>query len=189
MKFDELNFGEIKKYFPNLYLINGEIHGEIDFLAKYTQNNRGQWVIESCVSENRECLYGRYEIKVILDNAGIPHVFEVGGKIKSLARHLGINIVDLHVNRDGSCCLDFYLNINRNLILSEFILNKVYPYFVWQAYYEKFKKPPPSGEYSHGIKAVYEFFSDIASLGRNDSCICGSGKKFKKCCLKYIQCG
>lgn len=34
------------------------------------------------------------------------------------------------------------------------------------------------------LKEEYTFYS---SLGRNDICLCGSGKKYKKCCLKKFE--
>ena len=187
MRFDNTNMAEIRQYFPDFNVVAGEICGEIDFFAKYVQNHRGQWVIESCESEMGSCVHGNYKIRVIPNSLGIPLVFETGKKIESLALKLNKDLIDFHINRDGSCCLDYHLNISNNLTAKEFILNKVYPFFVWQAYYEKFEMPPPVGEYSHGREAIVEFYKDITTLKRNDLCICGSGKKFKKCCLRYFH--
>lgn len=44
------------------------------------------------------------------------------------------------------------------------------------------------GTYSVKIEANYRGFDRIrekihSAIGRNDSCPCGSGQKFKKCCL------
>lgn len=41
-------------------------------------------------------------------------------------------------------------------------------------------------------KKVWEFFTSAIwikykNLGRNDRCLCGSGKKFKKCCIEYYK--
>lgn len=95
---------------------------------------------------------------------------------------MGVLHQDLHINTDGSCHLDYY--IGESLTLYEFIKNKVYPYFAWQAYYEKFHQSPPSGEYSHGNNAQYEFQKDLKKLSRNETCICDSGRKYKYCCSK-----
>jgi uncharacterized protein YecA (UPF0149 family) len=35
--------------------------------------------------------------------------------------------------------------------------------------------------HDHGVETVRNVHRDV---GRNDDCPCGSGKKFKKCCLK-----
>ncbi len=38
----------------------------------------------------------------------------------------------------------------------------------------------------HGLwpKPVMPYVRETPKVGRNDSCPCGSGKKFKKCCLE-----
>lgn len=182
MKFDSVSMTEIQHYFPDLKVVAGEICGEIEFFAKYVQNHRGQWVIESCKSQEGNCVYGSYKIKIAFDRFGFPSIFETGGKIESLAHKLDKKLIEFHINADGSCCLDFFLNISQKLTLGEFILNKVYPFFVWQAYYAKFEVVPSIGEYSHGKEAMLEFIKDIKKLERNDLCICGSRKKFKNCC-------
>ncbi len=184
--FDTENMAEIQQYFPELKIKTDKVCGKIEFYAKYAQNHRKQWIIESCELEKNDCVHGKYKIEIALNRPGIPLVFETGGKITSLAHRLGKKLTDFHINNDGSCCLDFSLNISQNLTASQFILNKVYPFFVWQAYYEKFEALPPVGEYSHGKEVIEEFYKDITSLGRNDLCTCGSGKKFKKCCLQYF---
>jgi uncharacterized protein YecA (UPF0149 family) len=44
--------------------------------------------------------------------------------------------------------------------------------------------PSPSGATIPGSKAInYEWLQAPPKLGRNDPCSCGSGKKYKKCCL------
>nr|CAA6829037.1 MAG: Unknown protein [uncultured Thiotrichaceae bacterium] len=183
MKFDNHNMAEIKQYFPNLELNSGNIRGEIEFSAQYIQNHRKQWIIEPCEPMQDHCVYGKYQVKIAPNNPSTPKVFETGGKIKSLAQKLGMQSFDLHLNVDDSCCLDYLLNFPEQLSASAFILHKVYPFFVWQAYYDKFHTPPPVGEYSHGRRAAFhEFYKDLKNLKRNDRCICGSGKKFKKCC-------
>lgn len=185
MKFTDNDLKEINQYFPKLQLVGGVIQGEIAFSAMYVQNKRGQWVIEACSSIGEEkCVTGSYQIEIALDREGIPHVYESSGKITAVAKRLKIQMHDLHINGDTSCCLDFF--IHPTLTIKNFILNKVYPFFVWQAYYEKFEYAPPSGEYSHGIEAKQEFFDDVKKIGRNDICFCGSGKKHKKCCMPLL---
>ena len=40
----------------------------------------------------------------------------------------------------------------------------------------------PTGDILY-IMRRKEFIRKISKLGRNDKCYCGSGKKYKKCCL------
>jgi hypothetical protein len=47
-------------------------------------------------------------------------------------------------------------------------------FFAQQKASRSFPMPPPSQAFMH----------DMAQVGRNDPCPCGSGKKFKKCCLQ-----
>ena len=172
MMFDkEVERQKIKEHFPHLnILFTGDVVGRIKFQTKYINGN---W--EPCSDNNDlQCVKGDYHIQFNFANEVVPKVFETQGKLKRLANKLNNNIRDLHINTDGSCCLDYY--IKESLTLYEFIKNKVYPYFAWQAYYEKFQKSPPSGEYSHGNQARIEFQKDFQNLSRNDTCLCGSGK-------------
>ena len=97
-------------------------------------------------------------------------------------------MIDLHIYPSTkACCLGIRITPCRSL--SEFFFEDVYPYFVWQAYFDKYRKIPPCGEYSHknGLKeAESDFKQEITSvkkLGRNFPCPCGSNKKYKKCCM------
>jgi uncharacterized protein YecA (UPF0149 family) len=36
-------------------------------------------------------------------------------------------------------------------------------------------------------RAVLERFGGAGRVGRNDPCPCGSGKKFKRCCMRLIE--
>lgn len=162
--------------------------GELDFVACYQKrqgkNRKYTWEIISCpLDEN--CIHDYYEIKILLDSSvknGWPKVFETGGRIEKLASQTGQKVIDLHLYpNDKSCCLG--ICVNPNITLTAFIYNIVYPYFVWQAYYHKYKKVPPCGQYSHGRKGIEECLQQLETIGRNDKCICNSGKKYKYCCI------
>ena len=185
MKFTDNSLQEIKHYFPDLKVVDEEILGEIAFTAKYVQNKRGKWMIESCnLPSDPECVSGKYQISITANQTGVFKVFETKGEIAGLAKQFNKPFSDLHINNDGSCCLDFYLAIHPKLEIGKFILSKVYPFFVWQAYYEKFHSVPPIGEYPHDlIMARREFINNVKQITRNDICFCGSGKKFKRCCM------
>ena len=178
----ELN--EINLTFPNLFKSGSLIVGELDFSARYKiANLKHNWVIERC-SSGSDCIQDCYEIEIRLTEKrnGLPKVYETGNRIKNLAVKLGKPIIDLHLYPDEEdCCLGLYLPYH-NLSLSEFVQNRVYPFFVWQAYFEKYNEIPPCGEYSHGKDGLEEFKAELIKTGPNNPCPCGSKKKFKKCC-------
>ena len=178
---------KIQRRFPGLYYDNGAIKGEISFGARYELSERKKkkkWIITNCYSGD-DCIQDVYEIEIHLN--GHPKVFEVGGRIKKLANEIGCQIIDLHLfPKDESCCLGIFW-MNERETLSDFVINDVYPYFVWQAYFEKFRKIPPCGEYSHGEQGLQEFRKDVSAIGRNERCPCGSGRKFKTCCAPKLN--
>lgn len=189
IKFDVEEFKNIQKAFPNLfYEQKGNcIKGELDFGFRYEKRSgkkgKNNWIIVPC-SSGSDCLQDCYEIEIRLSHnrTGWPKVFETGGRIKRLAKEIRKPIIDLHIYpHDNSCCLG--ICVNPNITLYDFIIREVCPYFVWQAYFDKYRKLPPCGEYSHDKKGMQECLQDLKKIGRNDSCICGSGKKYKKCCL------
>ncbi len=191
IRYSTLEMTEVNRHFPNLFHSENVIKGELDFSAKYKLSNSKHnrfWSIVPC-SSGRDCIQDVYEIEIRLDELrhGRPKVFEIGGRIKRLAKELNLPIIDLHLFPDDEdCCLGIFLP-NSNETLSGFVLRKVYPYFVWHAYYSKHRKVPPIGEWSHGARGQYEFDRHIRNIGRNQPCPCGSGRKFKTCCGNYAR--
>lgn len=126
-----------------------------------------------------------------------PLLYEVGGDIPNLA--------DWHISADGRCCItvdpDEILKCKDGISVIAFIENYAIPYFANQIYRilnGKYK----NGEYSHGSTGVLEFYSGLfktsdkskwreyvsfvysgrkMKIGRNETCFCGSGIKFKNC--------
>lgn len=45
----------------------------------------------------------------------------------------------------------------------------------------------PGHQRSHGRQGIKEAVRDRGWVGRNEPCICGSGKKFRNCCLDKIK--
>ncbi len=180
----------INPRFPNLYFDDGKIKGEIDFKARYvvSRKKKGRaekWMIADC-EDGEDCIVDVYDIEIHLDTSP-PRVFETDNRISNLASDLQLDPMDLHLfPSHGNCCLGLFL-ANPNETLSSFVFHKVYPYFVWQAYFEKFRKIPPCGEYSHGMKGHREFAKELMSVSRNEPCPCGSGKKFKLCCIEILR--
>ena len=184
--YNKQDFSLLENDFPDLYYDENDntVKGELSFNAYYKnigKKCKDRWRICLC-SESDNCLHGYYEIKICLIT-NPPTVYEISGKIKKLAEKLERSNNDLHLYDDYKCCLG--LGINCNIPLSTFIINWVYPYFIWQAYFEKYEKVPPCGEYPHNEQEAGEqYWKDVKNLGRNELCICGSGKKYKNCCLK-----
>lgn len=44
----------------------------------------------------------------------------------------------------------------------------------------------PGPDRSHGLQGIREAIRDMGGIGRNDPCPCGSGLKFKKCCMRRL---
>ncbi len=164
ISYNKKDFLLLKNYFPDLYYDEKRniVKGELSFSVCYKNQGRegkDRWVIFPHSNET-DYLKGYYEIAIHLNDMlpiiyetnkiKIPVVYEISNKIKALAKKLGKSYADLHLYDDYKCCLG--LGINKNLLLSEFIVNWVYPYFVWQAYFEKYNEIPPWGEYSHNIE-------------------------------------
>ena len=182
-------FSKVQKSFPRIDYEqkNNCIKGKLDFNVEYQKiskkNGESVWkIVQGLAGTNS--LSDCYEIEILLNATqhGWPKVWETGGRIRKLAKEIGKQPIDLHIYpKDDSCCLGIY--VNADIVLSDFIVNIVYPYFVWQAYFDKYKAIPPCGEYSHGEKGIEEYLKELEATGRNDLCICNSGKKYKKCCI------
>lgn len=197
------------KYFPHLRLNEDKhkISGEIYFYARYKTvecDGISNWVIEPGSRGKDNCVEDVYSIEIDLRKKEITNappiilavVFETEGRIEKLASSMGKDPMHLHLNGDGSCCLGIFPP--RQLSLRDFVLERVYPYFVWQSYYEKYDRVPPCGECPHSfLEALDVRIIDEEnkhklshkqqknkSKGnyRNRPCHCGSMKKYKKCC-------
>ena len=205
VEYSSREFAKIQKIFPNLDYDNKtkKITGELGFCARYKNiscDNASKWVIELCDPDRNDCIEDCYEIEIHLGEPntwdGLPTVIESGGRIKKLAQSLDKRLDDLHIYEDNSCCLGIFPPYDS---LYKFIRNAVYPYFVWQAYYEKYKEVPPVGECPHNEEqSIAMRVKDeennlkflLAKQGkkpkgnfRNEPCPCGSEKKYKKCCF------
>ena len=164
---------EVEKEFLNLFLENNFVKGEVSVCAVYD----GKRLIHNPNIKDKEkykntFVKNFYEIKIDLSDS---KVYEIGDKIEKIA--------DNHFNQDGSCCLGLFTRTSPKSLL-EFIKNYVLPFFVWHAYYKEYKMIPPWGEWSHGEEGIRQFNKNLKNISRNNICPCGSGKKYKKCCLK-----
>ncbi|HDY69212.1 MAG TPA: hypothetical protein ENH85_15680 [Candidatus Scalindua sp.] len=185
---------DIQNHFPDLYMNTerSKIIGELSFDAHYDGKRLH---LNPSKQREAEVFHGYYEIEVRLNRLnvyGLPFVFETGGKIIRFSQENNIPPSDLHLNGDGSCCLGIFTpRESANMILSTFVIEIVFSFFAWQAYASTYKRKAPWGEYSHAVWGFKEKIDDIhvnmRSAGRNDPCPCGSGCKFKNCCLDQFQ--
>ncbi len=200
---------EVRKKFPGLYYMvdTREIRGRIVFHSYYENEGTEDtpyWVIKPVEDNNQVLdLKGNYSIRISFsqkdDTISIyfAKVYETQGRIRDTARRMRKPLKDLHLNQDNdnSCCLGVF--DNRPLSLLEFVETRIYPYLVWQAYYDKYGKTPPCGECPHEKNKAYEtrlneernkraYLNTISPKGsnRNVPCPCGSRKKYKKCCWR-----
>ncbi len=194
MKVTDEEIVTIENHFPDLFINTdrSKILGELSFDARYDGK---QLHLNPSKQKDGEVFHGYYEIAVLLNRLnvyGLPSVFETGGKIIRFCQKNKIHPADLHLNRNGSCCLGIFTPVeSANMTLYTFIIEVVFSFFAWQAYATTYKKKAPWGEYSHAAWGFIEKNNDILlsmqTAGRNDPCPCGSGLKFKKCCLDQFQ--
>ena len=194
IEYSSNDFKETLKWFPDLkYCQNdNKITGHIiihpcHYVKK--ENSIDQWEIKPCETNENECVTGEYLIEIDFNNhpLGWPKVYEIGEKIERLAKKLNKKVQDLHLYpNDKSCCLEL-IPLKRTASLKDFIIYRVYPYFVWQAYYEKYRKIPPCGEYSHGKKGIEEAIEDskkyitsLKKIGKNEKCPSNGQKSMQK---------
>lgn len=181
------------------------ITGELDFYARYDSPS-GKLQIkdferDDFIRESNDAISDVFEIEIRLDpesigSNGWPKVYEVGGRVRSIADKWNIAPVDLHLYEDGACCLGIRYAQERNLTLERFLHELVLPFFYRLSYVDRFglyaARRKLWGEYSHGDAGIREHESkmlDIArrSTGGDRACPCGSGSKYKRCCLDEVQ--
>ncbi|MEX1013877.1 MAG: hypothetical protein WDZ80_01835 [Candidatus Paceibacterota bacterium] len=125
-----------------------------------------------------------------------PKVYELSDKIPKIA--------DWHINSDHSFCIDIepseIIKCKNGLSLIDFIDKELIPYLFNQTH-RKEEGYYTGGEYSHGLRGVYEFYVDRLKTGddirktlsllvyiaskprpnRSNRCFCGSGELFRHC--------
>jgi hypothetical protein len=147
-------------------------------------------------------LWDNFDIRIDikLDYPGsMPAITETGRKIPRDG--------NWHINRDDTCCVGTTAEQFRKLHQKITVLNWVemfaVPFFA-NYIYRKETGDYYNGEWSHGAKGIFEdysqlygiedlnlllqrlrFCSDRQVMPHNDSCFCNSGKKYKRCYLRY----
>ena len=197
----------LRSYFPSLVYDPKaqKITGELSFCACY-EKTTGEVKIEflereEAIRNSDRFLCDVFEIEILLaaesvGSNGWPRVYEVGGRYKSIAKKCDVGLIDLHFYPDGACCLGIRYSRERNLTIERFLHERVVPFFYRLSYTDQFgidaTRNDLWGEYSHGDEGFREHEKEMLNLarrrpGRNAPCPCGSGIKYKKCCLDEVQ--
>ena len=128
-----------------------------------------------------------------------PPVVETGGRIQRIMEEQGIaNIADMHCYPgfpENRCCLGFEVDTGEKFRLSEFIRELVVPFFYRVAYVERYGLEASRRDlwptYSHNLEETErEYLGELrgmAKAGRNETCPCGSGRKYKRCHLPEVS--
>jgi SEC-C motif len=106
---------------------------------------------------------------------------------------------DSHINSDWSLCLfvpgECGINFGQSTSLNDLFAVLHTFLFKEHLYQQALSKEALTGEKavwpgearSHGLAGIAEAIRDKGRVGRNEPCPCGSGKKFKVCCLRRFQ--
>lgn len=130
-----------------------------------------------------------------------PRIYETAGRFP---RH-----PDRHILPDGQCCLWLHPESKWEPDSPDSLLqflNQALVFFERQLICELYPEDPwPGGERGHGFRGYAEYAFDLlggderlfssltpvlageSDVGRNDGCPCGSGIKYKRCCLQRVE--
>jgi len=189
----------LKVNHPNLKynVLQHRLVGELNFCAEYDKTTELLTIGDKPSVKNLQThLCDAFEIEMRMDPDstmanGWPRVYEIGGRYTKIAQKTNVPSVDLHFYNDGACCLGINYFPERNLTLGRFVNGLVVPFFYRLSYTDRFGIDAARSdlwpEYSHGEKGHREYREDMLAIssntGRNDPCLCGSGLKYKRCCI------
>ena len=106
---------------------------------------------------------------------------------------------DAHIRSDWSLCLfvrsECEIDFRKSNSLNDLFAVLHTFLFKEYLYQQALCREPLTGEKavwpgearSHGFAGIAEAVQEKGRVGRNEPCPCGSGKKFKVCCLRRIQ--
>ena len=207
MRLADTDIDWLRSFFPSLVYDDEaqKVVGELSFCACYDKT-ANEVRIELLhrnddIRNSQSVLCDVFEIEISLepasvDSNGWPRVREVGGRYRVIAQKCDVEVIDLHFFPDGACCLGIQYSEDHNLTLHSFLNLRVIPFFYRLSYTERFgidaSRRDLWGEYSHGDEGFREHEEEMLVFarrdpGRNASCPCGSGVKYKKCCLDEVQ--
>lgn len=171
----------------NCSLKRSLIRGTLSFACSFDREKQ-ELVYDSSASKY---ICDSYEIRIDFnqpDKFGFPKVYEESCITKKFAQNNGIDLEELHINKDDddSCCLGIFPEYQWQGA-SAYIRDKVVPFLYWQSYRRIYGEEPWKA-YSHGNAGIKEAMALPPSqcskgASRNIKCPCGSGQKYKKCCM------
>lgn len=162
----------------------------------------GQYQLEEN-EESNLTTFASFDIEMIFPvkfPVRLPVVYETDKQIERLSEN--------HINFDGSICYgvpEIISALRPNLTIAEFFEEILFDYFLGYLHFKETGQWP-YGELSHGIKGIYQGFSDI--LGCENSpkiiygllyllthkhrrdrwaCPCKSGKRLRDCCRPALN--
>lgn len=175
---------QIKNSFPELEcnIEQQKIFGKLLFHGSYNKNNEKFYYNAS--RQDEKYIFDSYDIEIDFqegDFFNFPKIYEISNKIKTFADLERISESELHINPDKSCCLGIFPHY-KYISAVDFINHKVVSFFYWQSFRKIFGYEP-WGTHLHSIEGLLEDIRAIQPTGRNQLCLCQSGKKYKHCCL------
>ena len=183
---------------------NNLIVGRLTFAEKYDQDDGLLKPLASPGEEfSRTAVRDSFdvEIRLCFESALFnpwPPVIETGRRIQRIMEERGIaNIADMHCYPgfpENRCCLGFEVDTGERFRLSEFIRELVVPFFYRVAYVERYGLEASRRDlwptYSHNLEETEREYlgelRDMSKTGRNQTCPCGSGSKYKRCHLREV---
>ena len=190
IKLTQTDKKEVEQNFPglNCEVANQRIWGTLKFRCRYNFDS-GKLERET---DHKDAISDDYEIEILFnepDCFGFPAVYETSNRIRDYAHSKGLQIVDLHVfPKAGNCCLGIFPEYQWESA-SDFIHQKVIPFFYWQSH-TRIKGTEPWKGYSHNsgdTEYLQERLRIKKTTGRNQPCPCGKDKKYKYCCLRHDE--
>lgn len=196
----------LKENFPSLQITQEDkvtvLQGLLSFDLYYDHNAR-QFLYDppEKLHPDKYRIRDIYKIEIRFVRNGtssLPQVREIGGELESFSRKLGIKLIDLHVQDNGTLCLcprqeekrRMPDGLNLDILFNQLII----PFFYSQSFYKKFRERPWA-DYSHGTLGTLEYYvrsqvikdealvvSTLETIEDDQSAV-----EFYSLCLKHIN--
>ena len=202
MRLSEADIASMRAGFPGLDYdpATHSIAGILAFSAAYNDaSGKVRIGRQDSDAERASFLSDAFSIRIDLgetDANGWPPVYETGGRYRKVADREGVDFADLHFYPDGQCCLGIQYAPDRRLTVDALIDGLLVPFFYRLSYTDRYGLESARrdlwGEYAHGDEGYREYERDMLAIaarnpGRNDPCPCGSGRKYKRCCIDEVE--
>lgn len=170
--------------------VQGFIRAQVMMVYKYFYNNNNMISKKNFIKFlNKVIKYYDYNDEWMYDQVitlvSECHIFEMIEDVRALFEK---NVANLEAIGDYSDFIDSIFNFESQGDVVDVITN-IKEQMPWWAYFEECPTTNKKmSEYVSDIKNNLNSMSlDYSNVGRNDFCPCGSGKKYKKCCLDKVK--